>query len=156
MRLIIISSIGDNMKAVRTLKDKTTMPVLVIPVSSKIIATAVQRDSHHCMIVDAVKKRIPKAQYISVDLQSIRFSDPDTKIRYKYFTPLPGQINLVKFDQGHEVKPFTLTLKDGTKEVVGWKPKHKTAERKRKYSSTGKKRKGMAKKERKFGLRNLE
>jgi hypothetical protein len=108
------------MKKIKNINsDRTNLPLLVIPVSSRIIAEAVKADSHHCMIADGIKKRIPKAQFISVDLQSIRFTDPDTKIRYQYFTPLTGQQNLVKFDQGKSIKPFTITLKDGIKIPAG-------------------------------------
>jgi hypothetical protein len=150
------------MRRLRTLHLETGMPTLVIPVSSKIIAEAVKRDSHHCMFADAIKKRIPKAQFISVDLQSIRFTDPDTKTRYKYFTPVPAQVALVKFDQGDSVRPLTITLKDGVKESV---EKESLLRRRRKARAVpsparkpraaAAKKPRLATKERKFGLRNL-
>lgn len=145
------------MKRVRTLRTDGGMPIIMIPASRRIIEPAVRGDSHHCMIADAIKARIPDAQFISVDLQSIRFTDPKTKIRYKYFTPLTGQQALVNFDQGKPIKPFVLTLKDGVQESVA----HETAKRRTRKGYTKKSRiargpyKSRAKKERKFGLRNL-
>lgn len=146
------------MKLIKNIKKHEEMPKIVIPVSSRIIANAIKADSHHCMIADAIKKRIPKAQYISVDLQSVRFTDPDEGIRYKYFTPLFGQQALVKFDRGDVVKPFTITLKDGIKEKAGWvgQANRKGTRKYKPRKKTAYKRKGLAKKERKFGLRNLE
>ncbi len=148
------------MKQVKTLRTDNTMPVIVIPVSSKTIENAVKADSHKCMIADAIKARIPTAQFITVDLQSIRFTDQKTRVRYKYFTPLTGQQALVNFDQGKNVKPFALTMKDGIQEHVPTETKKRS---KRKNHSLPRKQrkptrpyKSRAKKERKFGLRNLE
>ena len=149
------------MKKVKTLRSDNTMPVIVIPVGSKTIETAIKADSHKCMIADAIKLRIPGAQYISVDLQSIRFTDSKNHVRYKYFTPLVGQQRLVEFDQGKKVKPFALTLKDGIQEDVKAESqkrrlrKGSTSKSKRPISRT-KPYKSRAKKERRFGLRNLE
>jgi hypothetical protein len=50
------------------------------------IDEAIKNDSHHCMIHDAIKEYLG-VQFISVDTQSIRFSDPATKERYVYLTP---------------------------------------------------------------------
>lgn len=146
------------MKQVKSMRADGNMPIIVIPVSSKLIENAIRSDSHKCMIADAIKARVPKAQYISVDVQSIRFTNPETKTRYKYFTPLAGQQGLVNFDQGKKIKPFALTLKDGTQESIA----HATAKRRKRRNSSRSHQaikgpyKSRAKKERKFGLRNLE
>jgi len=148
------------MKKVRTLRTDVEMPVIVVPVSSKLIANAVRKDSHRCMIRDALKQRIPKAQRIRVDLQSVRFTDPDTNTRYKYFTPLPGQQALVNFDQGKVQRPFTLTLKDGVKESVARAtPRGKTTKRassRKSRAATTSKQPTLSTKERQYGLCNLE
>ena len=53
-----------------------------LDVTAELIATAIPRNSGHCMIADALRAAIPSARFISVDLQTIRWSDPETNRRY--------------------------------------------------------------------------
>ena len=136
-----------------------------IQVSKKNIEEAVRRDSHHCMIADAIKEHIPEAQYILVDAQSIRFSIRKENTRKAYFTPLIAQRNLIKFDQGEEVKPFEITLnKLADERPMGWAHQKFPGETKRKNGSrkykktikkNSKRRLVVAYKERAYGLRNI-
>lgn len=86
------------------------MPNLIIKVTQEVIDDSIQRDSSHCMIAEAVKLAVPGAKFVSVDLQTIRFSNPRTRKRYVYLTPRQGQVALVNFDQGAKPEPFTLAL----------------------------------------------
>ena len=70
------------------------------------IENGVTKDSHACMIADAIKEACP----ILVDLQTIRWTDKDKGVRYTYLTPAVAQHNLLKFDQGKPVAPFTFSL----------------------------------------------
>lgn len=81
-----------------------------VTVSKEHIANGVQKNSQHCMIADAIRDVCPKAQFIMVDLQSIRFSDPAKRKRYVFLTPAIAQHNLLKFDKGDQVRPFTFSL----------------------------------------------
>lgn len=81
-----------------------------ITVEKSHITDSIRKDSRHCMIADAIKDTFPKAVYIMVDLQTIKFSDPVTHKRMVFLTPPTAQINLLKFDQGKSVKPFTFNL----------------------------------------------
>jgi len=81
-----------------------------VEVTPEIIGTATQADSGHCMIADAVKAAVPGAANISVDLQTIRFSDPKKRMRYVYLTPRMAQLALVDFDAGEMPDPFTFRL----------------------------------------------
>lgn len=83
---------------------------IVLDVTPEIITNAVQRDSSHCVIADALKAAVPAARAITVDLQTIRFTDPASERRYVYFTPQGAQVVLVKFDQGIKPEPFLLKL----------------------------------------------
>jgi hypothetical protein len=83
-----------------------------VRVTEKHITSGVQRNSQRCMIADAIKSACPKAQFVMVDLQTIRFSDPRKRKRLFYLTPAIAQQNLLKFDQGKQVKPFAFTLAD--------------------------------------------
>lgn len=75
------------------------------------IKNGIAKDSHHCMIADAVKECCPTAQYITVDLQTIRFTDPAKRQRVKYLTPAAAQSALLKFDRGDKtIRPFTFAL----------------------------------------------
>lgn len=47
---------------------------------------------------------------MSVDLQSIRFSDPSRGLRYVYLTPRIAQEALILFDEGRPVPPFECRL----------------------------------------------
>jgi murein DD-endopeptidase MepM/ murein hydrolase activator NlpD len=73
---------------------------VTIQVTADDIATAIPKDSGHCAIADAIARQIPGAKRVSVDLQTIRWSDADT--RYTYLTPRAAQLFLLAFDQGNE------------------------------------------------------
>src|SRR6267154_4598986 len=81
-----------------------------VEVSEDVIKLSTQADSSHCMIADAVRKAVPGATGISVDLQTIRFSDPKKRMRYVYLTPRIAQVALVDFDAGQKPEPFTFRL----------------------------------------------
>lgn len=81
-----------------------------VSVTKDHIENGVSKHSQHCMIADAVKEARPNAQYIIVDLQTIRFSDPEKGKRFTYLTPAVAQHNLLKFDQGKTVAPFSFSL----------------------------------------------
>jgi hypothetical protein len=84
-----------------------------IAVTAEIIASAARQDSNHCMIADAVLASLPRGRAMrrSVDLQTIRWSDPVTARRYVFLTPPRAQNALVRFDQGLSVEPFEMRLK---------------------------------------------
>lgn len=83
-------------------------PKLDFAVSAEMIATAIPEDSAHCMIADALKAAMPEARSVSVDLATIRFTDPKNGRRYIYLTPIPAQAALLDFDQGRAPEPFTI------------------------------------------------
>lgn len=91
----------------------TRSPRLELTIDEDLIKHSMERDSSHCMIAEAVKAAYPDAQRVSVDIQTIRFSDPRKGLRYTYLTPRIGQIALVKFDQGIKPEPFTVQLRNG-------------------------------------------
>lgn len=82
--------------------------------TEEIITDSVESDSGHCMIAEAIKKALPGAQRVSVDIQTIRFSDPAKGLRYTYLTPRIAQLPLVMFDAGVEPEPFTFQLRAGS------------------------------------------
>ena len=80
-----------------------------IKITNDIIDRSVRANSSHCMIADAVHEQVPDANYVSVDLQTIRFSVGEE--RFVYFTPRIAQVNLIKFDQGDtDIEPFSFAL----------------------------------------------
>lgn len=81
-----------------------------VEVSEEIIAESTSADSSHCMIAEAIKKAVPDATGVSVDIQTIRFSDPKKRMRYVYITPRMAQVALVDFDAGLKPKPFRFRL----------------------------------------------
>lgn len=63
------------------------------------------------MIAEAVKAAMPHARFVSVDLQTIRWSDPKKGLRYVALTPRVAQISLVEWDQGEIPSPFNFQLR---------------------------------------------
>ena len=130
-----------------------------ISINKQHIDEAVRRDSHHCMIADALKEAIPEAQYILVDVQSIRYSKKNEQKRYCHLTPLTAQRALVKWDRGKPVKPFSFQLPPVHSErEMGWAGQGRQQKNRKgrpKYKNSGKKRLIVAYRERQFGLRNI-
>jgi hypothetical protein len=62
------------------------------------------------MIADGLKAAMPHARAVSVDLATIRFTDPANGRRYIYLTPIPAQVALLEFDQGRKPDPFTVKV----------------------------------------------
>lgn len=81
---------------------------VTLTITEEIINASIQRDSSHCMIAEAVYAQIPGAAFVSVDLQTIRWTDRKKGRRYIAFTPAVAQQALVDFDRGDPVKPFTI------------------------------------------------
>jgi hypothetical protein len=75
------------------------------------IRLAVKKNSHRCMIAEAIRRDINHAIRVVVDLQSIRWTDDQAGIRYFFFTPPVAQEALLAFDEGRLVKPFEFELR---------------------------------------------
>lgn len=93
-------------------------PKTDIIISREIIEDAVKGDSSHCMIAEAIRDRYPNASAIAVDLQTIRFSDREKRLRYTYLTPRIVQLAIVRFDQGLDQDPFQFSLRGGQVTVM--------------------------------------
>lgn len=132
--------------------EEDKVQTLKIRIEQENIDQAVKRDSHRCMIADAIQAQIGWAKYIIVDLQSVRFSDTERGKRLVYLTPPRAQQALLEFDRGRKPKPFTMTLNKGFTRTMrvrepGYTPKRrnrKTEKRTKRY---------MPSRFRKFGLR---
>ena len=85
-----------------------------VNVSKAVIDESLERDSSHCMIAEAIRRTFPKVRRVSVDLQTIRFSDYAARKRYVYLTPRAAQMALVQFDQGSKPMPFAFRLSQPT------------------------------------------
>lgn len=122
-----------------------------IKVSAEIIAEATKADSSHCMIADAVRAQVPGASYVSVDLQTIRFTDREKGVRYIYLTPMAAQQQLVRFDQGHEMKPFSFQLRTRDASITPIRTASKVANAKAKIKRTTAPGKAKAERYRRVG-----
>ena len=85
-------------------------PRVTIELTEDLLANAIQADSSHCMIAEAIKAQVPGASNVSVDLQTIRWSDRKKGRRYTYLTPPAFQEALLRFDQGEPIPPFRATV----------------------------------------------
>ncbi len=87
------------------------MADIKVAVTPELVERAVQRDSRHCMIAEAIKAQNPHFTNILVDLATIRWTNPRTAKRYVCLTPEAAGKALVDFDQGHQIEPFSFGLK---------------------------------------------
>lgn len=80
-----------------------------ITVRKEHIVNSIKKDSHHCMIADAIKDQLG-VTYILVDTQTIRYTDLALKERFVFLTPSVAQQMVLKWDRGIHVQPFAFTL----------------------------------------------
>lgn len=85
-------------------------PQARIHVTEEIIKAAEKKSSSHCMTAVAIQHNVPGAIRISVDTQTIRWSDPEKGVRYAYLTPRRVQLEIIRFDSGVLPEPFSFTL----------------------------------------------
>jgi hypothetical protein len=96
----------------------STRRAVTVNVTQPIIDRSERRNSDHCMIADAIRAALPDAKAVSVDLMTIRFTDPAKRQRYVYLTPRAIQLALIHFDQGDPAEPFTFQLKNPVQVVA--------------------------------------
>lgn len=94
-------------------------PRIKLVITNEMIEDAIPRDSSHCLWAESVKVAVPDARHVSVDLQTIRFSNPVKGLRYTYLTPRIAQIALVQFDQGIRPEPQEVLLRNGQVTAAG-------------------------------------
>lgn len=136
------------------MKEDNILHNLKINVTNENIARACERNSHCCMVADAVRDRLKWATFIDVDVQSIRFNDKKKGIRYIYLTPSEVQKAIILFDQGIKVTPFSFHLSQGFMKVRTMRARHKPAVKtSRQYKRNPSKI--TPKHYREFGLRGL-
>lgn len=105
-------------------------PQIKVEVSAETISTSRMASSSHCMIAEAIKQAVPVAAYVSVDLATIRFTDPEKGLRYTYLTPRAAQLALLNFDSGQLPEPFSFNLRTAAQvRRSGWKAAHPNTER---------------------------
>lgn len=125
-----------------------------VEVSKENVGRACERNSHCCMVADAVRDRLPWATFIQVDTQSIRFNNRKQGKRYIYLTPPEAQKAIVLFDQGVKVRPFSFTLSQGYMKVQTMRARNKKAKKtSRSYKKNPSKRTPPMYRE--FGLRSM-
>lgn len=94
-------------------------PRLNITVTQTEIDKSMKRDSSHCMIAEAIKRHVPDASFVSVDLATVRFTDMHAGVRYIYLTPRSAQLALLRFDAGEKPEPFGFRLQGASVLLTG-------------------------------------
>jgi hypothetical protein len=83
-----------------------------ISVLEKHFTEALAKNSSHCAIAFAIRDAVPSARRISVDLQTIRWTDTKKGVRFVFLTPSLAQTEvIIPFDQGEECKPVTFRMR---------------------------------------------
>lgn len=92
-------------------------PYIKVAVTADNISCSLKSNSSHCMTAVAVtvacNKRKIDCTHVSIDTQTIRFSDPAKGLRYVYLTPRVAQSAILQWDQGYKVEPFDFVLSGG-------------------------------------------
>lgn len=95
------------------MKRNPMAPRITVELTQEAIDDGISRDSGHCMFAEAIKASFPQAQKVSVDLQTMRFSDLAKGYRYTYLTPRIAQLALLNYDHGTKPEPFSFQLRNG-------------------------------------------
>ena len=98
---------------------KKTVIEIKAEVTPEIIADAMRKNAACDIICGAIcgavkatmTKRKQRIGKIRADLQSIRFTDLDTKARHMCLTPRVCQLAMVRFDQDVPPEPFSVRLR---------------------------------------------
>jgi hypothetical protein len=57
-----------------------------ISILQRHIDEAMEKNSSHCATAEAIREQVPEARFISVDLQTIRWTDSKKGLRYVFVT----------------------------------------------------------------------
>jgi hypothetical protein len=79
------------------------------------------------MIAETIKAAWPQMRGVTVDMQTIRVTDPAKRRRYIYFTPRPAQIALIYYDRGIMPEPFEVRLERAGQIISTRRLRHKDA-----------------------------
>jgi hypothetical protein len=82
-----------------------------VKVTDQHFEDAIRNNSGHCAIGNAVEDSIPGASRVTVDLQTIRWSDPVRRLRYMALTPRSAQCALINWDQGLRPAAFSFNIR---------------------------------------------
>jgi hypothetical protein len=96
-------------------RDQFSSPTLKLELTPEQHEQAVQSKSGSCLIADAIKRQYPHLTRISVDMATIRITDPKRGARFVYLTPPPAQSALLYFDQGWPQSVTELTIRRAVK-----------------------------------------
>jgi hypothetical protein len=115
------------------LKEKSAQPSVwsegkaTISILQRHIDEAMEKNSSHCATAEAIREQVKEARFVSVDLQTIRWSDANKGLRYVFLTPhaIQGDV-IVPFDQGERenCKPVTVRMKPAFVTKCGKKRTH--------------------------------
>ena len=85
-----------------------------VQVTKEHIIRGLESDSGYCLVAEAVRDALKaeglRPAFISVDLQTIRYTDMQKRERHTFLTPRSAQEALVHFDQGEYNEPFVFML----------------------------------------------
>jgi hypothetical protein len=88
---------------------------ITVKVTEEDIAKAHIGDSFKCVIAQAIRRQLPSARKIEVDIQTIRWSDDNG--RHVFLTPYAAAGYVIAFDAGEDLFPFRFRLRDAVPTV---------------------------------------
>ena len=85
---------------------------LKVEVTQKEIDEAQVANSQKCMVHEAIARKHPALKRIWVDKNQVRFTDPKQNVIYTFDMPALGKANILLWDEGTPIKPFSVTLRN--------------------------------------------
>ena len=85
-------------------------------VTQEDIDKARRNHSSRCVVATAIKRAVPAANHVKVDMQTIRWTTPNERV--VYVTPGSVMDYIINFDAGDEIKPFTFRLLSEQKATI--------------------------------------
>jgi hypothetical protein len=107
------------------------------------------------MIADAIRVAVPTATNISVDLMSIRWSDPEKGFRYFYTTPYNVRDALLGFDLGKVIPAFAMQLRGGQVTSMRFTENTKEGKKLRQVHKLGKRKLTVSKEQNGAGVTEI-
>lgn len=120
-----------------TTRSKTHPLVRYVEITPEIVNRAVYKDSHRCMIAEAIKEQYPYVTNVTIDAAFIRYTIPERGQRFIHITPSIAATLLVKFDQALAIEPVTFRLTSPVQIVDTAKRNAERRERERKQIERG-------------------
>lgn len=94
------------------------VPILKVNVTSVHIKRGSARNAHRSVVVEALKEQYPHMRFVVETGVTIGMTDVKAGYRYLYIPPAAALRNMINYDLGKVVRPYSFTLRTGIAKPV--------------------------------------